>query len=536
MSGGQKQFLLCLSWVAIFIVSLLLNLSNRDFPLGYHFDEIKKVDFILTGDQDFHHPLLMLEMVRWVNAGQGLTDPQAVVELGRTLMAVVGACVPVVMIWFAVPALGRGGAWVLGALVAVTPTLVLHSHYLKEDMLLVLLSMLALTGFARFLETRQEGWLIGAALLWGLAMGSHYKGLLVGVVCLPFLLVSAQGSWRLRGATVLLVLVLAVLGFLLPNAAIIDQWETFLSGFQHERDHALQGHMVPIYATDFYFAYHLRFSLLPGMTYGLGTVAVISLLGWTIHWARLRRSEQMLLVFVWVSYLVPEISPLKPNPDEARYILPAIPGLLYFVVKSAQAIGATRGGRSVGTAEDHEFEAAKLIAARSVQAEGPSASPRIFTQPWRMRMGWSQVAVAAAVLLLGWAALWDTLQLNHYLVRDTRAALVRWEKETGARVVGEPMTGTDNSRMYAADQDMDLLRQQGYTHYALSSFAFDPYWVTAHLRHQSPGIEHKRGIYESLLRQETVRFEAEYRSFGFSNPRLIVIPLQKTTTPQPVKK
>lgn len=67
MKSIRHNFFWGLAVVAIFALSLTLTWTNNNFPLGYHFDEPKKVTFIITGEQDFHHPILMLELVRWAN-------------------------------------------------------------------------------------------------------------------------------------------------------------------------------------------------------------------------------------------------------------------------------------------------------------------------------------------------------------------------------------------------------------------------------------------------------------------------------------
>jgi hypothetical protein len=492
-----------LAITAVFGLSLVLNMNHHDFPLGYHFDEPKKVMFVLTGEQDFHHPILMLELVRWANQWGTRRTAQEVVELGRTIMAIVGSLIPVVMTVLAVPYLGRGAAVLVGAVLAVTPTMVLHSHYLKEDMLLVLLSWAALGGFSQYFRTRNEAWLLVAGLFWGFAMGSHYKGLLVGVVAIPFLVFDRTLSWRMRGVWLLMIGGLAVLGFLLPNAVILEKWDVFVSGLNHERNHALSGHFVPIYWSDFYLTYHLQYSLLPGLTYGLGIAAVVSWFWWSVRVRRLQSGERLWLAFVWISYLVPEISPLKPNPDEARYILPMVPGLLYFLVKTGQSLW--------------------LVQWQTVaRAQTPPSSPTVLH--WSPCI-WQGSLVLISVIVVGLTA-YDTLQLNHHLNRDTRAELATWAESPGIKLLGEPMTGTEIRVPYAYDVDMDRLRQEGYTHYALSSFAYDPYLVTAHLDGQSPTVQARRSAYLALLQQGRITFEPKHRSFGFSNPTLVVVELE----------
>jgi hypothetical protein len=133
--------------------------------------------------------------------------------------------------------------------------------------------------------------------------------------------------------------------------------------------------------------------------------------------------------------------------------------------------------------------------------------------------------VLISVIVVGLAAC-DTLQLNHHLNRDTRAELATWAESPGIKLLGEPMTGTEIRVPYAYDVDMDRLRQEGYTHYALSSFAYDPYLVTAHLDGQSPTVQARRSAYLALLQQGRITFEPKHRSFGFSNPTLVVVELE----------
>jgi hypothetical protein len=74
--------------IAALFVSVLLN--TIAFPRGTHPDEIAKVKLILSGDNSFAHPILMLELARAANALAGLTDPQSIIELGRACAVLAG--------------------------------------------------------------------------------------------------------------------------------------------------------------------------------------------------------------------------------------------------------------------------------------------------------------------------------------------------------------------------------------------------------------------------------------------------------------
>src|SRR5205823_3540188 len=76
--------------VALMGAAVLAWLSVKDFALGLHFEDIFKVQMVLTGASTHQHPLLMIHLVRAANAFLGLTDLQSVIELGRTFAAVAG--------------------------------------------------------------------------------------------------------------------------------------------------------------------------------------------------------------------------------------------------------------------------------------------------------------------------------------------------------------------------------------------------------------------------------------------------------------
>ncbi len=117
----------------ILMLSACLNLWNNEFPVGYHFDEPKKARFLETHERDFRHPILMLNAVGvalWATGAKGEIE---VVRTGRD----VSACFGVALVLF-FHLLVRGllpprWGWLATLAVAVSPILVIHAHYLKED-------------------------------------------------------------------------------------------------------------------------------------------------------------------------------------------------------------------------------------------------------------------------------------------------------------------------------------------------------------------------------------------------------------------
>ena len=75
----------------LFAVAMALFSVNNHFMLGLHFDEVFKVEAIVNGRFYYSHPLLMLETTRLAALLLGVTEPQGIVEAGRTLSALLGA-------------------------------------------------------------------------------------------------------------------------------------------------------------------------------------------------------------------------------------------------------------------------------------------------------------------------------------------------------------------------------------------------------------------------------------------------------------
>ncbi|MFH1303766.1 MAG: hypothetical protein ABIK07_22135, partial [Planctomycetota bacterium] len=120
MSFNSKCFLGCLLFI-----SLLLNLWNNDFPVGYHGDEAKKVRFTLNFEQDFHIPILMLQLARLGNLVCGFEDDR-VVLLGRWVSAISGVLIVFLLFLFSKKTMDERWAYVVATGVAVSPILVIH--------------------------------------------------------------------------------------------------------------------------------------------------------------------------------------------------------------------------------------------------------------------------------------------------------------------------------------------------------------------------------------------------------------------------
>ncbi len=479
-----------LALAAIAALSLWLNLWNQGFPLGYHRDEPKKVRFILDGTQDFHHPLFMLQIVRAANAVDDLEDPQAVVELGRTIIGVVGT-LSVLLVF----ALARG--WVrppydhaAALAAAVSPILVAHDHYLKEDALLVLFSLLTLYLLFRTLErpTGVRFALLGLSL--GLAGASHYKAVLLVPVILAALLLEPRVGFRRSAAGLAIAGAAAAAVFAAVNypALLHPRGSGFLSGVFHDLDKVREGNKVRVPALSQAFTFHFRRSLLPGMTPAAALPAVAAA-GWALaRWTRIDLRERVLLFAAGLFYATVEASPSKPFPDFMRYAAPIVPLLLLVLFRETD--------RLTGRA------------------------PFRVVLPVRLGLAVAVVAIPLAV----------SFRIDRELTRDTRARTQAWAAGPGVRAWFGNYADLD-SRAEITDADPDSLRRAGTTHMVVSSFDYDRYVLAGRLGGQSPEVMRRVHAYRALFRRPYREIAPAYRSFGFGSPTLRVFDLESESRP-----
>ncbi|MEO8352164.1 MAG: hypothetical protein ABI680_10580, partial [Chthoniobacteraceae bacterium] len=114
------QWLVLAAWsLALFAGCLVLNTRHHDFPYYYHPDEPGKVEQILSGEWNLHHPMLLLDGARLYLAAAGTErDSQAVVEAGRTVSAIFISAAVVVLSLLAWCWRGWGAALGIGGILA----------------------------------------------------------------------------------------------------------------------------------------------------------------------------------------------------------------------------------------------------------------------------------------------------------------------------------------------------------------------------------------------------------------------------------
>ena len=486
ISGGLSRSLRMVLLAAILALSLGLNLYGNDFPLGYHADEIKKVRFIRDNTQDFHHPILMLRVVRAANAFARFSDRQDIVELGRTVNACFGMLIVACAYLLCCKTSRDQSLSLLAAFaVATSPIMVVHAHYLKEDIILTFFLMASLLILLEYVQ--RPGWLsataLGAAM--GLASATHYKGSLFAILrALAAGVFPGNGRSSLRMLPVAVLCAVAV--FLAVNYPLIVDYSTFTQGFLYEYRHALEGHSgIKIRAVPYYGGFHLIYSLVPGVTAGMAITGAAAIAWSAVRWRKAPMSTRILLLYVALFYLVPELSPLKPFPDFMRYVIPIVPPLILFALRAVKTLWSS-------------------VPNRGLKMTGQLLMIAIILYPF-----------------------YCTIRLVHEINDDTRARAEAWIQRSSQNAKYELYTSVRRHDVTSVTElDVEQERKNGVAFLVSSSFMYERFEFGSTLPDQHPSVYKTQEKYQRLFARRFVEFKPEFRSFGFSNPTIRVIDIR----------
>ena len=485
-NDGLSRSLQMVFLAAILALSLGLNLYGNDFPLGYHVDEIKKVRFIRDNTQDFNHPILMLQVVRTANAFTRFSDEQDIVELGRTINAFFGMLIVACAYLLCRKTSSDRYLPLLAAFaVATSPIMVVHAHYLKEDIILTFFLMVSLLILLEYVH--RPGWTSAAALgvAMGLACASHYKGSLLVILCaLVSVLLPGNRRSCLRMLPVVVLSVAAV--FLAVNYPLIFDYFTFKRGFIFEYRHALGGHYgIKISAIQQYGGFHLINSLVPGVTAGMAIIGAVAIAWSAVLWRKAHVSIRILLLYIALFYMLPELSPLKPFPDFMRYVIPIVPPLILFA----------------------------LMAVKTLWSSVPNPG---------LKMAVPLVMIAIIIY-----PLYCTIRLVHEINDDTRARAEAWLQHSSQKAKYELYTSAKRYDVKSVTRlNVEQERKKGVAFFVSSSFMYERFEFGSTLPDQHPFVYKTQEKYKRLFALPFVEFKPEFRSFGFSNPTIRVIDIR----------
>jgi hypothetical protein len=237
--AGTRVFWIPLWLGALFVAALALNTRHNDFPYFYHPDEGEKVRQIITGEWNYHHPMLLLTATKlFVQAAQVPAQEQPVVESGREVSAFFAAVAISALSMLALAWRGWPAAIATGMALLFHHHVFELAHYFKEDT--ALLCGLALTFLVAWGHGRKPGH-VSAALLGlsaAVAISGKYLGVCALAVALPVLWSAPGGKRRAELAWFAGALLLALFVINLP---LVLNPSAFARSFDREMDLAVNG-------------------------------------------------------------------------------------------------------------------------------------------------------------------------------------------------------------------------------------------------------------------------------------------------------
>ncbi len=317
---------------------LRFSALNFGLPEFYHPDESRKLKIadriVKSGNLDpdyFFHPSFVVystALSSWVAekvSGQTYHFKDRAIW-GRAVTACLGT-LTILIVYFLGRRWGTLAGFSAAYLTAVAPLHVICSRYIKEDISLTFFSLLSVLFVVRFLEKQQIYNLALCGLMAGFAASCKYSGILVAsFVFLPsvcyILRLDRTLTWKSLLLPTILGLVMVPVGFVIITPYSILNSSSFIRDFLVEQRHMQSGHSGALPPSTFYWAFHLRYSILPALT------PLVTFLGvFAMGFIGRSRTPLRLVVFwgCFLFYLPAEYVKAKTFPQPERYILPCIP-------------------------------------------------------------------------------------------------------------------------------------------------------------------------------------------------------------------
>ncbi len=156
-------------WILLLIVALLTRVIGLGDRAMSHDESLHTVySYQLYDGRGYQHQPMMHGPLKFIlNPVMyflfGVNDWSA-----RVLVALFGAAM-VGFVWLLRPWLGKRGAFLTGLMYAISPALLYHSRYIRDEVILTSLLVLLVAMMFRYLATRSLKWLIGTAVVLALA-------------------------------------------------------------------------------------------------------------------------------------------------------------------------------------------------------------------------------------------------------------------------------------------------------------------------------------------------------------------------------
>ena len=279
----------------------------------------------------------------------------------------------------------------------------------------------------------------------------------------------------------------AVLGIVLNYAVFLSPWLA-LSQFSEELRHGVSGHTLKIWPTETYFAYHFRYSLVPGLTWPVAILFLGGLVSGLLPRTRFSRAETTVLIALAVFYLVHEISPTKPFPGSIRYMVPLAPLAVIFALRAVDVAIRAVGSRW--------RPVAGAVSASLVLVAGVQSFLLVRDIEDDTRLEAHGVPVPYLAEIYTYSRFWGPKPAN-----QIRAGFVGWKK-------------------------WDDLVETDVRFVVISSFVYRRFLFGQSLPDQRPAVYRAAALYERLLACPGRTIKPRYRTFAFSNPIVRIVDLE----------
>jgi len=179
-----------LAWIALVVFALLTRTILLGARAMSHDESLHAVySFQLFDGRGYQHQPMMHGPLKFILNPLmyflfGVNDWSA-----RIQVALFGVGM-VAVIWLMRRWLGRTGAFLTALMYTVSPALVYHSRYIRDEVMLTSLLVLLIVCMFRYLETRALQWLVGAAVTLGLAFLTMEASFIFGAIFGSFLVLA----------------------------------------------------------------------------------------------------------------------------------------------------------------------------------------------------------------------------------------------------------------------------------------------------------------------------------------------------------
>jgi hypothetical protein len=246
----SKLIIVLLSVASVFL-SLNLYTINNDFPVNYHPDEEGKANQIIGNQsRNFNQPLLMIETDRFVNiVFHTREDVRSIVLSGRWTSAVFSS---ITILSLALASMWKKSSYSMiltGITLLLCPPLLVVSHYMKEDTVLIAGIAISVLGARIVLSKEVRQQLLGCVVL-GLGCAVAASGKYVGICVILPIFISLFISCRPKLIPIRLLIfgLVAALLIVLFNARGFDSYfpprpsSVFIGSIMQEFHHGTEGH------------------------------------------------------------------------------------------------------------------------------------------------------------------------------------------------------------------------------------------------------------------------------------------------------